>query len=699
MARSLGYCSATVLALWLLLGLLPVPTLGQNTDEETLFSIAVQAYQDGLLDLARDQIQTYLTQYPRGKHQAEVHYLLGDFFYRKGDYPLATRHLQQALQGHPQRNFHDEARYLLGRSQFASGRYGEAAQTFRPLIAPEHGGEWSEAALYWSGEALLNSGDVRGAAQLLQRLVDQPSTGEYLESALYSLGYAWQKLDAHEESLHVFQRFLRDFPQSQLRRSAEYGVARALVSLQRYAEAAPYWERLQGQAPSPQQAEEATFWWAESWARAGQCAQAKPVFQTYLGRFPQGQQRATALLTLGNCWHGDGQFAEAIQSFEEFLRQFPAEPRRDPVLLRLADAYQQSGQLSMAQERYTQWLAAFPHDARRAEVLARRGGIHYKLEDYARAIQDLRAALEATTDPQQRLLAHELLAASYVHLDNCAAALPHLSAVIEHGAPAVQQQSRLRRGLCAYRNQQFTVAVKDLRQLIDDPDFRDEQQRLYLLLGYSLAALEEHHEAVARFRQYLAASAQHETSQALAGLAASLLKIGQVAEALSVYEQLLAGTPKLPDKERLHLQLALLYQQSEAMEKAKDHLQAAAQGGDQAVGAEALYRLSDLMMTEGRRDEGTVLLQKLTQQFASQPRWVGIAHYRLALTYEALERWPEAWQAYNAAAETANDAKLVDAARERAKHLEETVDVQTRPEPAASEHEQSTAPAPAAAKH
>jgi TolA-binding protein len=698
-ARTLVSGSATALTLWLLLSFTPLPAMGQPTDEETLFTIAVQAYRDGLLELARDQLQAYLAQYPGGKHQAEVHYLLGDFFYRQGDYPLAARHLQVAVQSQPQRNFHDEARYLLGRSQFASGRYGEAAQTLRPLITPGHHSQWSEAALYWSGEALLSAGDVQGAARLLQQLVEQPSTSEYREFALYSLGYAWQKLDAHQESLHIFQRLLQDFPQSQLRRSAEYGMARALVSLQRYAEAAPHWQRLQEQAGSPEQAEEATFWWAASWVQAGRCDQAAPVVQSYLQRFPRGPQRATMLVTLGNCWHDAGQFTAAIQPLEDFLRAFPAEPRRDPVLLSLADAYQHTGQLAKAEERYTQWLAAFPHDARRAEVLTQRGIIRYRLEDHARAAQDLQEALPAIIDPQRRLLAHELLAASYVHLEDCAAALPHLSFVIEHGAAAAQLQARLRRGLCAYRNQQFAVAVQDLRQLVDDPEFRGEQPRLHLLLGYSHAALEEHDDAVAHFRQYLAAPVDKpEASQALAGLAASLLKTDQIAAARSVYEQLLAGTPVPPEKERLHLQLALLYQQSEAVEKAKHHLQAAAQGNDQAVAAEALYRLADLMMAEDGRDEGTALLQKLTQQFASQPRWVGIAHYRLALTYEAAERWREAWQAYNAAAETANDAKLVEAARQRAKHLEETVDGEARPQPA-SEHEPSGAPDPAAAKH
>jgi hypothetical protein len=87
--------------------------------------------------------------------------------------------------------------------------------------------------------------------------------------------------------------------------------------------------------------------------------------------------------------------------------------------------------------------------------------------------------------------------------------------------------------------------------------------------------------------------------------------------------------------------------------------------------------------------EAIALLHKLTTQFASHPSWVGIASYRLALLYEAAERWPEAWQAYIAASKSATDPKLVEAARERAQHLEETVDVHARREPASSQAERN----------
>ena len=63
---------------------------GQTSDDEALFSIAVQAYQDGLLDLSHDQLQTYLRTYPARQSLAEVSYLLGDYYYRKQDFRQAA---------------------------------------------------------------------------------------------------------------------------------------------------------------------------------------------------------------------------------------------------------------------------------------------------------------------------------------------------------------------------------------------------------------------------------------------------------------------------------------------------------------------------------------------------------------------------------------------------------------------------------
>jgi len=635
-----------------------------------VYSIAVQAYRDGLLDLARDQLQTYLATYPQGKHVAEVHYLLGDYFFRKENFAPVVQHVRDALQRQLPAVLHDDAYYLLGRSCLETGQYTEAVEAFQPLIEPGHSGHWHEAALYWSGEALLSLGDFAGAARQLQQLVENYPSSESLESALYALGYAWQKADAHEQGLDAFQQLLQRFPQSQLQRAAEYGVARALVTLQRFAEAAPHWGHISEAAPSPAEAEEATFWWAESWTRADRCDQARPAFQVYLQRFPLGRYRGDALTTIAMCAHAIGELAAEIAARETFLQQFPADSRRDPMLLRLAEAYEQSGQPAHARELYSQWLLEFLGHAHRTDVLMRHGLISRAQGDNAQATEDFAEVLRQTGDPRQRALAHAVLAESYVRIDDCAAALPHLSAVIEQGDQQAQQQARWQRGMCAYRNKAFAAAVEDFDQLVDDASFGGDRPSLLLLLGQSLAALNRDAEAIDRYRRFLAVAPTDKAAvQALAGLGASLLKIGQVEAALPVYEQLLIIAPELPAKEHLHLQLGLLYLERQAADHAKRHLDEAANGSDESVAAEATYRLADLLFAEGMAAEATALLHKLATQWASQPAWVGIASYRLALLYEAKELWPEAWQAYLTAAKTATDPQLVKAARERAQHL------------------------------
>src|SRR5439155_1720273 len=80
-------------------------------------------------------------------------------------------------------------------------------------------------------------------------------------------------------------------------------------------------------------------------------------------------------------------------------------------------------------------------------------------------------------------------------------------------------------------------------------------------------------EAVVRFRRFLAVAPTDKAAvQALAGLGASLLKVGQVEAALPVYEQLLMVASELPAKEQLHLQLGLLYLERQAVDRAK-HLE------------------------------------------------------------------------------------------------------------------------------
>ncbi len=682
MERGTWLMRAGALAICLLLNVLALQGLGATPEEETLFTIAAQAYQDGLLDLAREQLQKYLAAYPQGKHLPEVRYLLGDYFYRSGDYTRAAEHMQEALQLRPAGSFRNDARYLLGRSYFENGRHPQAIQALQPLIEEGRTSPWYERALYWTGEAQLSANEFEGAVRTLQRLVDEFPASEYLEHALYSLGYARQKGDAHDAALSAFQRLLQSFPASKLRHSAEYGVARSLMALQRYEAAASHWERLRTEAPTPEQAEEASLWWGESWARAGHCEQARPAFHIYLEQFPQSQHRPDALWVMGECAYAAGEFGEAIAHFKGYVQEFPTHPRREAVLLRLADAYCQEGDLAKAHQVYSSWLEAFPESPRRTEVLARRGLVSHQREDYARSAEDFAEVLRHTHDPSQELLAHELLGESYFRLNDCAAALPHLSIAIERGEVRAQQQARQRRGLCAYRQQHYAAAVDDLSPLADSLDFQGDRQAILSLLGHSLAALDRHEEAIVRYRQFLAAGPQEgAVVDALAGLGASLLKIGQVEEALTVYERLVSQAPGLTGGERLHLQLGLLYAERHARERSEFHLRAAAAGTDPTSGAEALYHLAELLLDEGEGEEGKAILQDLTSRFPSQAQWVGIAYYRLALVFEQAQDWPRAWEAYMAAARTAVDPTLVEAAGRRAKQLEETVDVHARGEP------------------
>jgi tetratricopeptide (TPR) repeat protein len=691
MARALVNIAAIGILLGLVLGPLSPLTTAQTIDEESLFTIAVRAYQDGLYDLARDQLQTYLTTFPHGKHGADVQYLLGDYFYRQGDFAAAAQHLQEALQLHLSPNLRDDARYLLGRSRIETARYSEAVQALQPLIEQGRSGRWYEAALYWSGEAQLSQSDAAGAADLLTQLVEQFPASDYLAHALYSLGYARQKMADHEGGLEPLQRLLREFPRSPLRSAAEYGVARALVALQRFEEAVPYWERLHQQAESPERAAEAAFWAAESWARAKRCDQASVAFEAYLGSFPLGEHRADALVNLGECALKASDLATASRHVEVFVQQFPADERRDPLLLHLADAYSQTGQVVPAIQGYSRWLAAFPNNPQGTDVLLRRGLLYYMQADYGQAVQDFSEVLRRTPAPQQQAMAHRMSAESYWHLDDCAAAVPHLTAVIAQGSDVERRLARWRRGICAYRNQQLTAAVEDFSRLGDDAEFGGDRQRLLLLLGQSLAALERDAEAIVRLQQLLADEpADDVRPQALATLGASLVKVGQASQALAVYEQLLSLVPDLPGNEHLHLHLARLYRAQQEPDRARAHLEVAANGQDTAIVPEALYYLADLVLESGTKAEGLALLQKVTRPHAGQNRWVGIAHYRLALLYEDEQQWPEAWQAYEDAAAAATDPKLAEAARGRARHLEETVDVQTRRESSAMDDEPRT---------
>jgi outer membrane protein assembly factor BamD (BamD/ComL family) len=123
----------------LLIGILctPFPTLAANTEEEA-YTIAVGLYNDGLIDLARDQFKNFLRQFPNSVQAAYVQYLIGECDYRQKKYESAIQEYRKGMTECPGNLYIDKMAYKLGRSYFWHKIINQRRRHLKLLFIPIH---------------------------------------------------------------------------------------------------------------------------------------------------------------------------------------------------------------------------------------------------------------------------------------------------------------------------------------------------------------------------------------------------------------------------------------------------------------------------------------------------------------------------------------------------------------------------------
>lgn len=182
-----------------------------NTEEEA-YTIAVGLYNDGLIDLARDQFQNFLTQFPESSQRPYIQFLLGECDYRQQKHEAAIQAYRKGITEYPGNVYIDQMYYKLGRAYFQAEKYKSAQTTFQEFVENYSHSSLAQEAYYWLGETYFRRGKYQEAADAFLRLIEQFPDYEQLDYAYYSLGWSQLNTGLYEQAISSFSVFLKTFP-------------------------------------------------------------------------------------------------------------------------------------------------------------------------------------------------------------------------------------------------------------------------------------------------------------------------------------------------------------------------------------------------------------------------------------------------------------------------------------------------------
>lgn len=290
------------------------------------FAAAAGLHNRQAFDLAADEWEKFLKDFPKDKRVSEARHYLGICRLQKEDYAGAATVLQQLLTADPKFEQIASSQLYLGLAQFNLARggkdaeYANAEKSLGDLLKAHPEGKHVAQALYYRGEAQYAQGKKAEAVQSYEKFVAAHTDDPLLPDALYALGVALDETGKRNEAAQAYVDFLKQFPENPLK--IDVGVRRAelLVTDGKLDEA----EKLFALAAADKGYDAADY----ALLRQAGCvydrrdyAAATKLYDDLAKQFPKSQYAPAAKLSAGKSAYFAGDHAGTVSRLASFAKQ------------------------------------------------------------------------------------------------------------------------------------------------------------------------------------------------------------------------------------------------------------------------------------------------------------------------------------------------------------------------------------------
>lgn len=339
--------------------MLAAPLAAQNSRENADFKLAINLFNDGLYDLASEQLRQFIAAYP------------------------AT---DQGI----------EARFYLGLTQLKLNQYDEARLTFQTFALTYQTNPRAAEAWWNVGESYAAVDNNREAALAFERVKVFHPKNKLAPDALVRAGTHFRKAGERENARRVLRSVLQEYGGSGAALSARTQLGQLYFEEGNLDQALQELRRVVEGDPSPEARAQAMLVMAGINQATGRIDLAKSQYQEIATTYKSTGALHGAEVNLGKLQADAGEYKEAEESFKRALTR---KGQVDTLLARdatlgLADVYAAQKQYGQAVEQYERFLKAYPSDPTAYEALwraaraAARAKDFKKSNDFARRLID-----------------------------------------------------------------------------------------------------------------------------------------------------------------------------------------------------------------------------------------------------------------------------------------------------------------------
>ncbi|MEZ4699001.1 MAG: tetratricopeptide repeat protein [Rhodothermales bacterium] len=639
--------------------------------DTVLFELGMTAYELHNWEVSRDAFSRLLNDYPNSSLRGEAFYRRGSAMIALGDFDAALSNFDRAiaLNAAPA-DLKNEVLFQKAWLQYRYENYREAAPAFMSLHDSAPTSEWGSDALFWAAESYHQSGDLNRAASLFRQYLRGNTGGKHVDAAHYALGWTYFKQANYQDAITEFRTFLREYRESDgyvpYRTDAQLRLADSYYALKRYPEAIQAYQQVGGQDSD----DYALYQIGQAYNNAGEQLDAIATFRKLLSDFPESDWKEEAQYNLGYLYFLNQNYTQAISAYESLIKNYPRDPLAAKSQYGIGDALFNAERLDEAVAAYEKVLREYPDSPFAADAAA-----------------GIQVALDALDDPTR---------ASSI-IDEFTAANP---------SSPVADELRFRQAEVKYQTGRTDEALADFQRFVRESENIKLLPDAYYYIGTILTERSKPAEAESFLQQivnrypdskrrpeatlklgqiYLDQGRNQDAldlfknletmsgatpalmAQARYGQAKALMNLGRLGEAERQLTELTSTNSNRIQMGPALLGLARVYEASgRPMEAIQLYRQVTSDSPDE-TGAEALYRLGDLLTRQGQARAAIEELGRMPVLFSGYSNWMAEGYLAQARAFMAIGQRGDAAQMYDRVLEEFRGTIYADrAAKEKA---------------------------------
>ncbi len=629
-------------------GLVPAaPSMAQAVDPPQavqLFDTAANLFRDAEsrddpaaarqnYQLAIEQWEKLLNEYPTFSEIEDVQFFLGISHYHLRDYPAATKYLEglrQSLASLSDYRRSDQLLFFLAFCQYSTGKQqggqgadslNDAVATYQKFLADHSDSQWVDQALFFNGETFYQlyqitdrSEALDNAAAAYRKLIDHHAESAFRSKAMFGLGACLEEAGSYEQALKVYQDYLREFPNEshvgEVRlRTADATMQVAIAAAnagdeesadRKFEEAAS----LFGEAvatPDFDRADNALFLQAYCLLRLNRPKQAADLYARVANEFADSEFAAEATLAAGKFYFTANEYDTARQWLQNSIET--SDDSHAEATHWLCRIYIEQKQFEQAFQTAEQALDQAEDSPFTVNLLMDAADALYEIPERRRDSIPFYQRV-AENYPEHELTPKALYYAAYTHLDT------------GQPAEAVKLAEQFKRdypndsflpdaiqvlGEALLKEQQYSQATSVFRELAASHDNHPNRGWWQTRLGWSLYLQKQYDEVIATLSTAVAdiPSPKHQ-SEAHYLIGASQFQTGGYAKAIEALKQALEIHPDRSNAEEARLLIARAHFQLGDNEPAVNMLQTVLDDSPgEEIAGQASYWLGEIQYAAG----------------------------------------------------------------------------------------------------